>query len=417
MLLLHNIGQLLTLRGPAGPRRGNQLSEIGIIANAAVLCDRGKILAVGPQREILRHPLRKKSGNGLKEFDCQGTVVAPGFVDSHTHPVFIGPRLIDFEKRIAGATYQEIANAGGGIRSSVAVVRKASRHALADATLIGLRQMQYHGTTTVEAKSGYGLSLEAEIKSLEGLRQAMKLWPGKVVPTLLAAHVVPPERRKNPNGYVKEIVQQIIPVAAKRKLADFVDVFCEEGAFSLEHAEAIFRAAGANGLRCRAHVGQFTACSLRPLLEQKPASLDHLDYFNDAEISLLASTGTVATLVPGANYFLGHDRYPDARRMIESGVAVALATDFNPGSSPTPNMQFILSLACTHMRMSPDEAISAATINGAHALLLAETKGSIEAGKDADLAIFQVKDYRELAYWFGVNLCRATVVQGELFLS
>lgn len=374
-------------------------------------------MAVGSEREILRHPFRKKSGKRLKEFDCEGAVVSPGFIDSHTHPVFIGPRLVDFEKRIAGATYQEIAAAGGGIRSSVAAVRKSSRRALAEATLIGLQRMQAHGTTTVEAKSGYGLSLEAEMKSLEALRQTMRQWPGKVVPTLLAAHVVPPERQNNPNRYVQEIIQQIIPAAAKLKLAEFVDVFCEEGAFSLEQAEVIFRAAGANGLRCRAHVGQFTPCSLRPLLEQEPASLDHLDYFNESDIRLLASSGTIATLLPGATYFLGHGHYPDARKLIESGVAVALATDFNPGSSPTPNMQFILSLACTHMRMSPAEAISAATINGAYALRLAETKGSIEPGKDADLAIFQIKDYRELAYWFGVNLCRATVVRGELFLG
>jgi imidazolonepropionase len=276
----------------------------------------------------------------------------------------------------------------------MAAVRKASRSALAEATLSGLRQLQYHGTTTVEAKSGYGLSFEAEMKSLEALRQAMRLWPGKVVPTLLAAHVVPPERQKNPNRYIKEIIQQMIPAAAKRKLAEFVDVFCEQGAFSVEQAEAIFEAAAAKGLRCRAHVGQFTACSLQPLLQQEPASLDHLDYINESDIKLLASTGTVATLVPGANYFLSHERYPDARKMIGSGVAVALATDYNPGSSPTPNMQFILSLACTHMGMSPAEAIAAATINGAHALLLAESKGTIEAGKDADLALFQVKDYR-----------------------
>ena len=415
MLLLHNIGQLVTLRGPQAPRRGSQLSELGVVLNGAVLCDRGKIVAAGTEREVLRDPLRKKAGRRLPDLDCRQKIVLPGFVDSHTHPVFIEPRLIDFEKRIAGANYQEIAAAGGGIRSSLAGVRKASRRALAEATLRTLLLMQAHGTTTVEAKSGYGLSVESELKSLEAIRTAAQNWPGELVPTLLGAHVVPSEREGRADRYVQDIVQKMIPAAAKRKLARFVDVFCERGAFTQQQAEVVFRAAVRSGLHCRAHVGQFTPCSLAPFLALEPASLDHLDYFYESDLALLAARNTMATLVPGANYFLGHGRYPDGRKMIASGVAIALATDYNPGTSPTPSMQFVLSLACTQMHLSPAEAITAATFNGAHALLMADRKGSIEPGKDADLALFDVHDHRELGYWFGANLCSATVVRGELF--
>lgn len=415
MLLLHNIGQLITLRGPGAPRRGVELASLEMVEKGAVLCERGKIIAAGAERQVLRHPSRKKAGKRLREDDCEGGVVLPGFVDSHTHPVFMAPRLLDFESRIAGATYQEIAAAGGGIRSSVAGVRKATRRELAEAVLRALHLMQAHGTTTVEAKSGYGLSVESEIKSLEALREAARQWQGELVPTLLGAHVLPAERQAKPEHYLREITREMIPLAAKRKLARFVDVFCERGAFSQEQAEAIFSAAVRNGLGCRAHVGQFTPCSLKSFLEFDAASLDHLDYLYEAELPALAASQTVATLVPGANYFLGHEHYPDARKLIAQGVAVALATDFNPGTSPTPSMQFVISLACTHMHLSPAEAITAATINGAHALRLGERKGSIEAGKDADLAVFEVKDYRELGYWFGANLCTATVLRGESF--
>ena len=410
-LLLANIGQLLTLRAPgksSGPRRGAELNDVGVIEEAAVLCDGGKIVAAGRQREILKHPLRKKA----RELDCKGGVVLPGFVDPHTHPVFIAPRLVDFEKRIAGASYEEIAEAGGGIRSSVEAVRKASSRQLAEKCLNAWQEMAAQGTTTIEAKSGYGLSVEAEIKSLEAIQNAAKQWPGTVVATLLGAHAAPKEFRDKPAKYVAEVASKMIPQAAKKKLAQFVDVFIERGAFSLTDAETIFEAAQKHGLGVRAHVCQLSSCELWPLLRFNPASLDHMDFVNDEDLPHLARRDTVATLVPGANYFLGLETYPPARKLIASGVAVALATDYNPGSSPTPSMPFILSLACTHMKMSPAEAIAAATINGAHALRLAEHKGSIEPGKDADLAVFEVKDYREIAYWFAAERCRATVLGG-----
>jgi imidazolonepropionase len=415
-LLLANIGQLLTLRGDTSPRRGPALKELTLIEDAAVLCGGGKIIAVGRQRDLLRDPWIKKNRKNrrkLHELDCQGGVVLPGLVDCHTHPAFAAPRLVDFEKRISGASYEEIAAAGGGIRSSVAAVRGASRKALAADVLSGFQALMEHGTATVEAKSGYGLSTEAEIKSLEAIRDAALRWPGTVQPTLLAAHVVPPEFAARPQQYVDKVCDEIIPLVARRKLAQYVDVFCEHGAFTVEQSERILAAARRHGLNTRAHVGQFTPSRLGGLLAHNPASLDHMDCVPAEDIPALAGGDTVAVLLPGANYFLGHKEFPDARRLIESGVPVALATDYNPGTSPTPSLPFIMSLACTHMKMSPEEAISAVTINAACAMRLQDRKGSIEPGKDADLAIFGVKDYREIAYWFAWNRCVEMVVAGE----
>jgi imidazolonepropionase len=413
-LLLINIRQLLTLKGGSAPRRGRELGELSIIEDGAVLCEAGKIVAVGKTRDALRDSWLKRKRKNIREMDCRGKVVLPGFVDSHTHPVFTAPRLVDFEKRTAGASYEEIAAAGGGIRSSVEGVRKASEEELAQRVLAALEEMAAQGTTTVEAKSGYGLSVAAELKSLLAVRDAAGRWPGTVVATLLGAHVVPRQYARDPEEYVREVCQLMIPQAAQQKLAVFVDVFCDRGAFSPEQAERVLRAAVDNGLGTRAHVCQLSPCALAPLLASKPASFDHLDFVSDEDMERLGRSQTVATLVPGANYFLGLDRYPPARRLIESGTALALATDYNPGTSPTTSMPFILSLACTHLKMTPAEAISAATINGACALLRQNSKGSIEPGKDADLAVFAADDYREIGYWFGVNRCRAVVIGGVL---
>ncbi len=411
-LMLVNIRQLLTLRSEKpGPRRGAELGELGSVEDAAVLCQAGKIVSVGTTRAARKDPWYQRNKKAIREIDCSGMVVLPGFVDSHTHPVFGAPRLVDFEKRAAGATYQEIAHAGGGIRSSIATVRKSSKAALAARVLEAFQQMADFGTTTIEAKSGYGLSTESEIKSLEAIRGAAGEWAGTVVPTLLGAHVVPDEFRSDPDGYVTEVCEKMIPIVAKRKLARFVDVFCDQGAFTPKQSARVFAAAEQHGLAVRAHVCQLSATHLEPFLKFEPASFDHMDHLHASDLVPLAKSGTVASLVPGANYFLGHP-YPDARKLIAAGVPVALATDYNPGSSPTTNMAFILSLACTQMKMSPAEAISAATMNGAWALRLAERKGSIEPGKDADLAAFQVQDYREIAYWFAVNHCCFTVMNG-----
>jgi imidazolonepropionase len=417
--LLVNIGQLLTLRSSCGAcaRRGNELSDLSILEDAAVLCLGGKIVSVGKTKDALHDPWIKKNRKRLLEIDCECQVVVPGFVDSHTHPAFMNPRLVDFEKRAAGASYEQIAEAGGGIRSSIEPVRKANKGALSDNVLNGLREMAEQGTTTVEAKSGYGLSMDAEMKSLEAIRQAAKQWPGTVVSTLLGAHVVPPEFRGRSQKYVEIVCKGMIPQVARRKLARFVDVFCDRGAFTEAETGTIFAAAREHGLSTRAHVGQLSETPLEKLLEFGPASLDHMDHVSDEDIARLAKSDTVATFVPGANYFLGLEKYPAARKFIEAGVPVALATDYNPGSSPTASMPFVMSLACTHMKMSPAEVVAAATINGACALRVQDRKGSIEPGKDADLAVFDVEDYREIPYWFASNRCALAVMNGALVAS
>lgn len=417
-LLLVNISQLLTLRtGNAGPRRGSELSELGIIKDGAVLCSGGKIVSACRVKDALRDPWIRKNRKKIIEIDCAGQVVLPGFVDSHTHPVFVDPRLVDFEKRISGATYEQIAEAGGGIRSSVEGVRKAGKKLLVDKVLDLLRQMAEQGTTTVEAKSGYGLTVESEVKSLEAIRSAAARWPGTVVATLLGAHVVPREFQGRAREYVEIVCNHMIPLVAKARLAQFVDVFTDRGAFSAEDTEKIFAAAKKYGLGVRAHVCQLSQTELQPLLHFGVASFDHMDHVSEADMRQLSKTETIATLVPGANYFLGLEKFPPARKLIDAGVAVALATDFNPGSSPTVSMPFVLSLACTHLKMSPAEAIAAATINGAWALRWHARKGSIEPGKDADLAVFDVPDYREIAYWVAANRCAFSVLNGEMAVS
>ena len=414
-LLLLNISQLLTLSSSkSGPRRGQDLRELSILDDGAVLCVGGKIVSVGKSKDALRDPWLKKNRKQVIEIDCAGQVVMPGLIDSHTHPAFMTPRLVDFEKRNAGATYEQIAEAGGGIRSSVEPVRKAGNRALAEKVLAALHKMAEQGTTTVEAKSGYGLTAESELKSLQAIREAAKKWPGTTIPTLLGAQVVPQEFQGRSQNYVEIVCKEMVPRAAQRKLAQFVDVFCDRGAFSLHETKQIFEAATQHNLKVRAHVGQLSETPLGELLCFRPASLDHMDRVSDGDISALAKSDTVATFVPGANYFLGLGQYPAARKFIDSGVAVALATDYNPGSSPTASMPFVMSLACTQMKMSPAEAICASTINGAWALRAQDRKGSIQPGKDADLAVFDVADYREIPYWFASNRCAFTVLNGVL---
>ncbi len=307
-MLLANIGQLLTLQSSSsktGPRRGPDLKELTVIEDAAVLCLGGKIVSVGTTKDALRDPWLKKNRKKIIEIDCAGKVVLPGFVDSHTHPVFISPRLVDFEKRIEGASYEEIAKAGGGIRSSLKDVRSATKRVLENKVLAALHHMAAHGTTTVEAKSGYGLTVKSELKSLEAIRGAASRWPGTVIATLLGAHAVPKEFQGRAKEYVELVCKKMIPQAAKRKLAKFVDVFCDQGAFTAEETERIFAAAEQHGLSVRGHMCQLTETVLKPFLRFNPASFDHMDHVSDNDIVHLAKHDTVATLVPGANYFLG----------------------------------------------------------------------------------------------------------------
>jgi imidazolonepropionase len=416
-LLLVDVAELVTLRSPLGkpgPRRGPGLSELGIIEDGAVLCLGGKIVSVGTTKGALRDPWLKKNRKKVLEIDCKGKVVLPGFVDSHTHPVFVSPRLVDFEKHIEGASYEEISAAGGGVRSSVEGVRTAAKRVLAEKVLAAFRDMAAYGTTTVEAKSGYGLTFSSEIKSLEAIRDAASQWPGTVVTTLLGAHVVPKEFQGCSQKYVEIVCKEMIPEVARRKLAQFVDAFCDRGAFTGQETEEIFEAATQYGFKVRAHMCQLSETALKPFLRFNPASFDHMDHVNDDDIALLAKGDTLATFVPGANYFLGLKQYPRARKLIDAGVPVALATDYNPGTSPTLSMPMAMSLVCTQMKMSPAEAIAAATINGAWALRAADRKGSIEPGKDADLAVFAVEDYREVPYWFGANRCEMTAMNGTI---
>jgi imidazolonepropionase len=412
-LLLTHIRQLVSPQGD-GPLRGTALGELGIIEDAAVLCVGGKIVSVGTTSAAVRDKWVKGRRKDLQEIDCRGKVVLPGFVDSHTHPVFAAPRLLDFEKRCAGATESEIAEAGGGIWSTVAGVREESRAQLVRFALRAFEQMSAQGTTTIEAKSGYGLTVESELKSLEAIRDAASQFAGTVVPTLMGAYAVPPELRDQRAEYVRQVCEDMIPQADERALAWFVDVSCDRDAFDGDEAEHILTAAWQRNFGARLHICQFAPTPLHGLLKFNLASVDHLDCIQEEDIAELAQTGTIATLLPASNYFLHREPLPPARKLIDAGAAVALATGYNPGSAPTPSMPLVLSLACTQLKMSPAEAIAAATLNGAHALRIADRKGSIAPGKDADLAVFDAQDYREIPYWFGVNKCAMTIMNGKV---
>jgi imidazolonepropionase len=339
------------------------------------------------------------------EFDATGKVVLPGFVDSHTHAVFARTRADEFEWRIQGTSYIDILARGGGILSSVKAVREAAelRVQFAD-------RFAEFGTTTIEAKSGYGLNLEAEARILEAMRSAENL---EVVPTYLGAHALPPEFRDNRAGFVEQVVHDLETIHARR-LAEFCDVFVEPGAFSPDEARRIFAAAKSAGMGIKIHADEFQSSGGAALaVEVGAVSADHLGAISEADIYRIANSGVVATLLPATLFMLGEGRYAPARKLIESGAAIALATDFNPGTSPTLNMQFVLSLACTQMKMTPAEAIVAATINGACAVRREGRLGSIEQGKDADFAVYEVADYREIPYFAAVNFCVATFKRGE----
>jgi imidazolonepropionase len=410
-LFFRNADQLLTLAGPPVPRRGKALSQLGIIPQGGVLTQGAGILRVG-RTPALEAEARRL---GAEAIDCRGSVMMPGFVDSHTHLLFAGSRVGDYEKRLQGKTYEEIARAGGGIRLSALRVREASINSLVRQAEGFLRQFAAHGTTTLEVKTGYGLEVAQELKLLEVIRRLRKTSELELVPTLLAAHALPAEYAGRPAAYIETIVRELIPVAGRKKLAEFIDCFCDRGAFSVEHCRRVLRAGKQQGLIPRLHAEQLAhtgACRLA--VEFEAASADHLDNVSAADIRALSRSDVAATLLPGANFHLGLKAYPPARTLIEAGSIVALATDFNPGTSPTVNMQFILSLACSALGMTPAEAIAAATINAAYALRRADRLGSLEPGKQADLIVMDVSDYREIPYYFGVNHCRMMVKGGRI---
>jgi len=410
-LFFRNADQLLTLTGPPVPRRGKALSQLGIIPQGGVITQGAAILRVGRTRALEAEARRLRA----EAIDCRGSVVMPGFVDSHTHLVFAGSRVGDYEQRLRGKTYEEIARSGGGIRLSARQVRQASISALARKGAGFLKQFAAHGTTTLEVKTGYGLNVVEELKLLEVIRRLRKTSRLELVPTLLAPHALPPEYTGRPKAYIKTIVRDLIPAAARKKLAEFIDCFCDRGAFSVEQCRRVLRAGKQQGLVPRLHAEQLSRTGASRLAQEiEAASADHLDKLSAADIRALARSNVVATLLPGVNFHLGLSAYPAARKLIEAGAIVALATDFNPGTSPTLNMQFILSLACSALRMMPAEAIAAATINAAYALRRAHRLGSLEPGKQADLIVMDVSDYREIPYYVGVNHCRMTVKAGTV---
>jgi imidazolonepropionase len=390
------------------------LSELGIIRDGAVLTTGSRIARVGTTAELEAEARRLKA----HAIDCRGCVVMPGFVDCHTHLVFAGSRVEDYEQRIQGRTYEEIARAGGGIALSACRLRQTTTRELVRQACQFLSEFAAHGTTIVEVKTGYGLDIPGEMKILKVIRQLRTISPLELVPTLLAAHALPPEYKGRSKAYIELVAKRLIPLVAQKKLAEFVDCFCDCGAFSLEECRQVLAAGSRHGLIPRVHAEQLSRTGASRLaVELGAASADHLDHITDADIRALAGSDVVATLLPGANFHLGLGKYPPARRLIEAGAAVALATDFNPGSSPTLNMQFILSLACTAMRMTPAEAISAATLNAAHSLRRARRCGSLEPGKQADLAVMAVSDYREIPYYVAWNHCMRTVKRGQIIYS
>jgi imidazolonepropionase len=415
-LLLTGCKQLVTLRGPA-PRRGAALRELGIIQKGALLAHDGRIAAIGSDAQVKRaaRKLPPKDRKRIRELNAQGAVALPGFVDSHTHLVFPASRAEEYELRIAGATYEQIAAAGGGILSTVSKLRKASPASLRQRALASLTYMAAHGATTVEAKSGYGLDAPSELKILRLHRELAKAQPLDIVSTFLGAHVPPPEYRDCPDDYVELLCRRLIPQVATAHLAEYCDVFCDRGAFTLDQSRRILTAARACGMGLRLHAEQLTHTGAAQLaLELHAASADHLEQINSDDIRALAASDVTCTLLPGCCFHLGLQHYAPARALVEAGAIVALATDFNPGTSPTLNMQMILSLACTQMRMTPAEAVAAATINAAYSLGRADRIGSLEVGKFADLALFAVEDYREIPYYFGVNHCTTTIKKGQI---
>jgi imidazolonepropionase len=411
LAILH-ASQLVTVAGPHRPRVGKEMQELAIIKDGGMLIRDGKIAAIGKSKEIARD-----LPHTTEVVDASGQVVMPGFVDAHTHLVFGGSRLDDFERRARGETYEQIAAAGGGIWSTVEKTRAASEDELFEQAQRHANWLLQSGTTTAEAKSGYGLTVQSELKILRTIRRIAKETPLECVPTFLGAHAVPKEDKTEPDRYVERVIGEMLPAVALENLAEFCDVFCERGYFSIDQARKILTAAGNAGLKLRIHADQLSNSGGAKLAAELGAvTADHLEKTDEDGIAALKAANVQPVLLPGSVYALGSIGYPRARAMIDAGLAVVLATDFNPGSSPTPSMPMILSLACTQMKMSPAEAIVASTVNAAYSLGRGDKIGSLERGKRANFLIFDCEDYREIAYWFGCPLTKSVYVAGEKFV-
>ncbi len=408
--ILYNLSQVVTCAGPGRARRGSEMADAAVLSNVAVATDGPTIVAVGPLSEM------ESRCPAAERIDCHGGVLMPGLVDSHTHAIFGKPRHEEHEQRAAGMDYMAIAAAGGGIHASVRDVRKRSEEDLVALAFPRLKRLAAHGTTTVEVKSGYGLTVEDEFKMLRAIRTLSSMIPLRLVPTFLGAHEIPMEARARPQGredYIKLLVEEMIPEAAASGLARFVDVFCEPGVFTIEESRRILRSATALGLGVKLHADELKPSGGAVLAAELGAvSADHLGAISHDGIQALAQAPTVATLLPGTLTFLGKDKHAPARTLIDAGAAVALASDFNPGTSPTPNFPLVLTLGVSQLRMSAAEVIVASTVNGAAAVGLASHAGQVQAGFSADLALFDIADFRELAYWYGDTRCSKSWVRG-----
>ena len=404
-----NCGELLTLAGKHGPRCHGDQSEIGLITHGAVGIIKGKIAWVGRQEAYQRN------GRAQVELDAKSQVVMPGLVDPHTHAVFAGTRETEWIQKIAGASYLELLQQGGGILSTVEATRATDEKSLYDLAEKRLKKMLAYGTTTVEIKSGYGLNLENEIKILKVIQTLKKRLPMDIVATFMGGHTLPMEYLHHPEAYVNQVIE-MLPHA--RPYADFCDLFCEEGAFSPSQGRKIFKAAKASGFKIKLHAGQFSDQSSRGGIKLAKTfsaiSVDHLDMISPQDIARLKKSGAVGVMLPGVSHFLGTKKIPPTHALIEAGIPIALATDFNPGTSPCLSMQEMIHLAVQAFRLSPEEAIVASTINAAHAIGMANNTGSLEVGKQADLIFLDLDRYAQLPYFFGVNHVTLVMKKGKV---
>jgi imidazolonepropionase len=411
-LIIKNAAQLVTINDSKhiGPRGGARMRELGIIKNGAIAVHGTHIVATGETNELMRRVKLIKTG---KVVDAQKKVVTPGLIDSHTHLVFAGHRAAEFEMRLEGKSYMEIAREGGGIFSTVKAVRKASKRDLKENGRKILNRMLSLGTTTVEAKSGYGLTVKDEIKMLDAIKELSREHDIDVVPTFMGAHEVPLEYRNNPDGYVSLICGEMIPKIASKNLAVFCDIFCEKGVFTPKQTRIILQTAQAFGMKLKIHADELSNTGGAELAaEFGVTSAEHLVYVGDEGIHLMHKAGIIPVLLPGTTFFLASERVAPARKMIEKGLAVALATDCNPGSSATESMQMIMTLACLSYRMTPAEVLCASTLNAAFAVHKANEIGSLAPGKFADLVIWDVDDYRGIPYHFGGNMVECVFKKG-----
>lgn len=415
-LIVRNAEQLVTVAGASNsPKRGAAMSQIGVVENGAVAVRGEKIVAVGETPEVLE---QVEASTETRIIDASGKVVLPGLVDPHTHLVFAGSREYELDMKLQGMGYLDILAKGGGILDTVRATRAASRQELIDASRKYLEQMLVQGTTTAEVKSGYGLTVEDEIKTLEVIRDLQQCQSVELVPTFLGAHAIPVEYQDDADGYVQLIIDKMLPLVARDGLAEFCDVFCEEGVFTVEQSRRILMAARELGMRPKVHSDEIKPLGGTEMAAELGAvSADHLMETSETGIQALAESGTVAVLLPATTFCLMGDKYASAREMIGAGVAVALASDFNPGSCPVNSLQIVMGIACRQLKLTPAEIINAATINAAHALGRADQVGSLETGKEADLVIFDAPNYQYLMYRFGTNLVDTVVKSGQVVVG